>query len=116
MKNIFSLVLALFMFALIVPVSAMPIPSVDKTEKTFKKEVVIKATIVVVEVFNVAESPSVKMPFCEIFIKNDRFKSKSLSLNKFYSKPSRNQVKDSIVLLKTENHKIKSRYSPQKLC
>lgn len=114
MKNVFTLMLALFMFAFILPVTAMPLPSVNKTEKTFQKEVIVKATIVSVEIFSFVESPSVKQPFNEIFIKNDY--PKDFSIQKFYLKPSRNQVKDNIVLLKSENHKIKSRYSPQKLC
>lgn len=114
MKNIFSLMLALFLFAIILPVTAMPLPSVNKTEKTFHKEVIVKATIVGVEIFNIAESPSVRPLFCERF---NFYNSSGISFVKtFYSKHSRNQVKDDIVLLKPENHKIKSRYSPQKLC
>ena len=114
MKNVFTLMLALFMFAFILPVTAMPLPSVNKTEKTFSKEVIVKATIVGVEILNVAESPSVTEAICQLFSKNNT--PEELLLQSFYLKPSRNQVKDNIGLLKSENHKIKSRYSPQKLC
>lgn len=114
MKNIFSLMLAFFMFALVLPVTAMPLPSVNKTEKTFHKEVIVKATVVGVVIFNVAESPSVQPLFCQRF--NYENSSGVLFVKTFSFKPSKNQAKDNIVLLKTENLKIKSRYSPQKLC
>jgi hypothetical protein len=114
MKNVFTLMLALFMFAFILPVTAMPLASVNKTEKTLHKEVIIKATFVGVEIFSFAESPSVSPLFCERF---NFYNSSGIAITKtFYQRPSQNQVKDNIVLLKTENHKIKSRYSPQKLC
>jgi len=58
MKNFKFLMVAFLMFAFIIPVSAMPLSSVYKTEKSFKKENVIKATIVSLEIVYVSEHSS----------------------------------------------------------
>jgi len=68
MKKISFILMALLMFAFMVPVKAMPLLSVKKTEQTFQKQCDVQSVVVLVNVQPVAILPfsrqvRVQIPF-----------------------------------------------------